>query len=104
MLRAILQETLDAIDVREVFSRTIGCDAGQLRVADLCYRLADFRRIFVIAIGKAAAPSAQIVLTRLAICDIPLEAIVVGPGKMQRLLCEIERWEGSHPVPDATAR
>ena len=104
MLRAIFQETLDAVDVREVFARAISCDAGWLRIADLCYRLPDFCRILVIAIGKAAVPSAEVVLTRLSECNIPLEAIVVGPGEMHALPCAVERWQGSHPLPDATAR
>jgi hydroxypyruvate reductase len=58
----------------------------------------------VIAIGKAAVPSSEVVLTKLAAGNIPLEAIVVGPGEMHTLPCAVERWQGSHPVPDATAR
>jgi glycerate 2-kinase len=104
MLRTVFRETLDAIDVREVFVRTVICDGGWLRIADLGYRLPDFRRILVIAIGKAAVPSAEVVLTRLSECNIPLEAIVVGPGEMHALPCAVERWQGSHPVPDASAR
>ncbi len=104
MLREIFQETLEAVDVREVFARTVGCDAAWLRIADLRYRLADFRRVVVIALGKAAVPSAEVVLTKLALSKIPIEAIVVGPGEMRTLSCAVERWQGSHPVPDATAR
>ena len=104
MLRAVFQETLDAIDVRDAFARTVSCDGGSLHIADLGYRLPDFRRILVIAIGKAAVPSAEVVLTRLSECNIPLEAIVVGPGQMHALPCAVDRWAGSHPVPDATAR
>ncbi len=103
-MRAIFQETLKAIDVREVFARTVNCEAGWLRLADLRYRLADFHRVLVIAIGKAAVPSAEVVLTKLAVCQIPLQAIVVGPGEMPTQSCAVERWQGSHPLPDATAR
>ena len=104
MLRSIFQQTLEAIDVREVFVRAVSYDDGWLRLADLRYRLADFHRVLVIAIGKAAVPSAEVVLTNLATCNIALEAIVVGPGDMRAQSCPVERWQGSHPLPDATAR
>jgi hydroxypyruvate reductase len=104
MLRAIFQETLKAIDVREVFARLVVCEEGWLRIADLRYRPADFQRVLVIAIGKAAVPSAEVVLTRLAVCKVPIEAIVVGQGEMRTKASVVERWQGSHPVPDATAR
>jgi hydroxypyruvate reductase len=104
MLRTVFQETLGAIDVREVFAQVVSCEDGWLRIADLHYRLADFHRVIVIAIGKAAVPSAEVVLTRLAVGNTPLEAIVVGPGEMCGHPCPVDRWQGSHPVPDATAR
>jgi hydroxypyruvate reductase len=104
MLRDIFQETLEAIDVREVFARAVSCNEGWLGLVDLRYRLADFGRALVIAIGKAAVPSAEVVLTKLAACGIALEAIVVGPGEMRAQSCAVGRWQGSHPVPDATAR
>jgi hydroxypyruvate reductase len=104
MLRAIFQETIEAIDVREVFAHAVVCEDGWLRTADLRYRLADFHRILVIAIGKAAVPSAEVVLTKLAACNVVLQCIVVGPGEMSAQAFVIERWQGSHPVPDATAR
>lgn len=104
MLREIFQETLRAIDVRQVFSQMVICEDGWLRIADLRYRTVDFRRVFVIAIGKAAVPSADVLLTQLAASKVPLGAIVVGPGEMRTQACAIERWQGSHPAPDATSR
>src|SRR5215472_1301379 len=104
MLREVFQETLEAIDVREVFRRTVDCEDGLLRVADLRYRLADFRHALVIAIGKAAVPSADVTLQKLAGTIASVKAIVVGPGEMRATDCEVRRWQGCHPVPDATAR
>lgn len=103
MLCEIFRETLGATGVREVFTHAVSCQEGRLRLVDLHYRLADFRRVLVIAIGKAAVPSAEVVLAKLAPCSVELEAIVVGPGEMRTLPCALERWQGSHPVPDATA-
>jgi glycerate 2-kinase len=104
MLRDVFRETLKAIDVREVFARAVNCEDGWVCIADLRYRLTDFRRVLVVAIGKAAVPSAEVVLGQIAVCNILLEAIVVGPGEMSAPACVVQRWQGSHPLPDATAR
>jgi glycerate 2-kinase len=104
MLCGIFAETLQAVAVREVFARGVRCEDCWLRIVDLHYHLSDFRRVLVIAIGKAAVPSAEVVLTNLATCKIGLEAIVVGPGEMRDQPCVVERWQGSHPLPDMTAR
>jgi len=66
MLRDVFQETLDAIDVRNVLARHVRCEQGSLCIADLRYQLADFRRIVVVSIGKAAVPCAEVVLGTLA--------------------------------------
>lgn len=107
LLRAIFTETLHAIDVRSVFLRTVNCGDGILRIADLAYSLPDFRRIIVIAIGKAAVPGSEILLQQISACRPPpmqLQAIVVGPGEMSLGDCAIERWAGSHPIPDVSSR
>ena len=104
MLREIFSETVEAIDVSEVFIQAVSYENGWLHLADLRFRLADFARVLVIAIGKAAVPSAEIVLTTLAAGDVLFKAIVVGPGEMRAQPCAIERWQGSHPLPDASAR
>lgn len=104
MLREIFSEIVDAIDVSEVFTQAVNYKNGWLHLADLRYRLADFARVLVIAVGKAAVPSAEIVLAKVTACGIPLHAIVVGPGEMRSQSCSVERWRGSHPLPDTTAR
>lgn len=87
MLRAIFQETLAAIDVRNVLSRTVSCEQGVLQIADLRYRLTDYGRVLVISIGKAAVPCAEILLAALAGNEIPVQAIVAGPGDMGNAVC-----------------
>jgi len=104
MLREIFSETVEAIDVSEVFIQAASYENGSLHLADLRYRLADFARVLVIAIGKAAVPSAEVVLATLSTASVSFEAIVVGPGEMQVQPRVVERWQGSHPLPDATAR
>jgi len=104
MLRTIFEETLAAIDVRKVLARAVRCDDGVLHIADLRYRLPDFDRVLVVSIGKAAVPCAEVVLGALGGCGILVEAVVVGPGEIANSSCRIDRWQGSHPLPDASAR
>jgi hydroxypyruvate reductase len=107
LLRAIFAETLDAIDVRSVFRRAVNCRDDVLRIADMAYSVADFRRVIVIAIGKAAVPGAEVVLQQISACrprDTRLQAIVVGSGEIRSEVCAIEQWAGSHPIPDASSR
>lgn len=107
LLRAIFAETLHAIDVRSVFQRIVYYGDGVLRIADLTFSLADFRRIIVIAIGKAAVPSAEVLLQQISACQLngmQLQAIVVGPGNMRSGDHATEQWAGSHPIPDSNSR
>ncbi len=104
MLRTIFEETLAAIDVRKVLTRAVRCDDGVLHIADLRYRLPDFDRVLVVSIGKAAVPCAEVVLGALSGCGTLVEAIVVGPGEIANFSCRIDRFQGSHPLPDASAR
>jgi hydroxypyruvate reductase len=107
LLRAIFTETLDAIAVRSVMQRMVNFGDGMLRITDVAYSLADFRRIIVVAIGKAAVPGAEILLQQISVCrpdDTRLQAIVVGPGEILSAACAIEQWPGSHPIPDSNSR
>ena len=104
MLRDIFRETLDAIDVRAVLAGDVSCEQGVLRILDLRYQLADFGRVLLISIGKAAVPSAEVTLHALAQCNRQVEAIVVGPGELRNAPPAIKQWKGSHPIPDASAR
>jgi hydroxypyruvate reductase len=107
MLRKIFLETLQAIDVRDVMRRAVRCDGSALHIADLAYEPASFQRVVVIAIGKAAVPSAEVVLQQVHTClwkECTLQALVVGPGVPGLVGCEPECWQGSHPIPDESAR
>ncbi|HTV07992.1 MAG TPA: DUF4147 domain-containing protein [Candidatus Aquilonibacter sp.] len=107
LLREIFAETLRAVDVRTAFQSAVQCSDGTLRICDLTYPLASFRRVIVIAVGKAAVPSAEVVLEQISSCSpvgTQTQAIVVGPGEMRSNVASVERWLGSHPIPDQTSR
>lgn len=106
MLREIYDETLRAIRVRDVFARVVRCEDGRLHVADLTYELAAFRRVVVIAIGKAAVPGTEVVVRQIELglpAECVLQTVVIGPGVLDETL-NVERWVGSHPIPDESAR
>ncbi len=104
MLRTIFEETLQVIDPRKALTQSVSWRQGVLHIADLSYRLADVDRVLVISIGKAAVPCAEVILGALAGSETPVEAIVVGPGEISNFPCAIQRWQGSHPLPDASSR
>lgn len=104
MLREIFRETLDAIEVGNIFAKNVRIKGDSLRIADLHFELSAFDRVLIVAIGKAAVPGAQAVLNRFAQSGIVVEAIVVGPGVISETGRPIVHWQGSHPVPDASAR
>ncbi|HEY5382050.1 MAG TPA: DUF4147 domain-containing protein [Acidobacteriaceae bacterium] len=107
MLREIHADTLRAIGVRDVFARAVGCESGCLRVGDLKYELAEFKRVLVVAIGKAAVPGVEAIVDQVGPwlpAGCLLQTLVIGPGELRAMPGEVEWWPGSHPIPNAGAR
>jgi hydroxypyruvate reductase len=107
MLREIYAETLAAIRVRDVFARAVCYEEGRLCVADLRYELAAFRRVLVVAIGKAAVPGVEAIVDQVGPwlpVGCSLQALVIGPGELRAMPGEVEWRPGSHPIPDESAR
>lgn len=107
LLRTIFAETMVAIRVRDVFRRMLRCANGRLQIDHLSFDLTSFRRVLIIAIGKAAVPSVEAIVEQVNPClpeSCSLHAVVVGPGELVAERCEVRRWPGSHPVPDESAR
>ncbi len=75
---------------------------GTLRLhgIDKTFPLCAFRKVFVLAVGKAAAAMARAVEELLAQCELPWDGIVVVKdgysGPLSRLACT----EAGHPLPD----
>lgn len=104
LFRDIFRETLESIDVGKSFRAAVGLKNNSLHIADLRYELSDYRRLLIIAVGKAAVPSVEAVLSQLSPCSIAVEAIVVGTDTLSATSGNVAWWQGSHPVPDANAR
>lgn len=107
MLRQIYRKTMARIAVADCFEQSIRSDGTLLHLADLTYDLAKFRRIVVLAIGKAALPSIAVVVRRIqavGISGASLQILAVGPGDPSTLPEGIQVIEGGHPIPDQRSR
>lgn len=94
--RRILRAGLAAVEPgRLVRAHVVGKD-GVVRVGGL--RLGPKRRVFVVAVGKAAVPMARAALRALG--ARVREAIVVAPQKPPRMP-RTRGFKSGHPVPDA---
>ncbi len=101
-LRKIAAAALDRVDPFLMVQRCLRIEDGKLRVAtersDHLIPLAGFSRLFVLGVGKAAAPMAQAVEALLEE-RIDKGLIVIKPGHGLALR-RIRAVEGGHPVPD----
>ena len=107
MLRQIYADTMARISVSDRFEQSIRRDGTLLHLADLTYDLAKFRRIIVLAIGKAALPSIAVAVRRIRSAGVVgdrLQALAVGPGDPSPLPEDIEVIDGGHPIPNQQSR
>ncbi len=102
-VRGIFRETLQQVSIPDVIARRIHCAAGVLHVDGLAYPLQAFRRILIVAIGKAAAPMCRALVPILTPALCPgqaLEGIAVGPHASPGPDPRIRSLHGGHPLPD----
>ncbi|HEY0306770.1 MAG TPA: DUF4147 domain-containing protein [Acidobacteriaceae bacterium] len=106
-LRQIFAETMEQVQVTKALQHAVRCVNGVLRIGELQYTLADFDRIVVVSIGKAAVPMcdyfAQMLQPELAKRQ-QLEGVIVGSELLHRTPAKIRYFHGSHPVPDESSR
>ena len=94
----IFQQTLAAIDVETVVRQHLQLNGTQLSVADEIIELSDFKRIVVIALGKASVPmarAAESVLGDHITTGVVITNAVLG-SPPRHLPCVF----GSHPLPN----
>ena len=94
----LFQQTLAAIEVESVVRQHLQCEGAQLRIADQFLALNEFKRILVIALGKASVPmarAAESVLGEYLSDGLVVTNAVLG-APPRRLPCVF----GSHPLPN----
>lgn len=95
---AILEAGLKAIDTRAAVKRAVSRRGTKLTVSGVVYDLARFKRVYVIAIGKAAFDAAS-ELERILGSRITDGLVLdVKGGKLKRLASVV----GTHPLPSPT--
>lgn len=96
--RHIFQAGLKAVDPAASIERTLRRQDDRLMIGDHCFDLNRFGRIYVVAIGKAAARMAQTVEPILG--DALTAGLAITKDEHGLPLDRIELREASHPVPD----
>ncbi|HLQ37549.1 MAG TPA: DUF4147 domain-containing protein, partial [Planctomycetota bacterium] len=99
-LRALFHTALRELDVGAAIARHVQRDGQVLTVAGERIDLAAVRRVFVLAIGKAARPMAQALLPLLHGSEV--RGLLVPPRELDdgTPLPPLELCAGGHPVPD----
>lgn len=97
----ILGAALDAVDPRAAIQRTLGRDDAGLCVGDQRLPLGATRRVWAIAVGKAAVPMAHALVEQIG--AHPLGGLVVTKhaSSTQPIGGRLPVILGAHPVPDA---
>ncbi len=99
-------ETLRRLRIEDVIQTRIHVQDESLHIGELTYDLANFNRIVVIAMGKAARPMWDAVLPVLEPALKPgraLEAIVIGSTMPADEDHRVRFFLGSHPFPNQTS-
>ncbi len=97
----ILDAALDAVDPDAAVRRVLRLAEGRLLAGDRSYCLRDYRRVFVLAFGKAATPMARAVLSLGLHPDDGLVITKYGHGpENPAALSPLDIVEAGHPTPD----
>jgi glycerate 2-kinase len=100
-LRQLFQQTMQAVTLGPALYEQVSVQNGELVFGPERFSLAKFRRILVVAIGKAATPMADhlhAVLAPVEGASLMIEGVVVGTAPWT----PYPGWRffaGSHPLP-----
>jgi glycerate 2-kinase len=98
-LRSLFDHALKECSVASAFERHIACERGVLRIGDDLYALADYSRVFVVSIGKAAHSTAEALASKLG--RDTAQGIIVGPVPPKTMIPGFTYFTGGHPLPTA---
>jgi hydroxypyruvate reductase len=100
---AIFWAGIEAVDAQKVVARHLSMDVDNkvLRVgADICVPLSQFKRVFIIGAGKAAAPMAAAVEEVISPAFLPEGVVNVKYRHTSPLPRFVSLNECGHPLPD----
>jgi glycerate 2-kinase len=102
--RELFAHTLQHLNIEHAMQFRLRCEGETLHIGDRPFPLQGFRRIALIAIGKAAAPMTDALLLRIEPMlrkDQALEGIAVGTMPSSKQDSRIAFFQGSHPLPSS---
>ena len=92
---AIIQAGMEAIDTQKVVKQTIVLEGDQLKIAGQTFNLRDFKRLRIIAFGKAAS-EATVALEEI-IGDRIADGVVIDVTTQEHRF--VRAFQGTHPRP-----
>jgi glycerate 2-kinase len=107
LARSIFSETLERVNIAAAVRSRVRCADGSLYLGEMVYPLQRFRRVMLLAIGKAAVPMGETLLSILGPALTPaqvLEGVVAGPVVPDTPDTRIQFFRGGHPLPDRFSR
>jgi glycerate 2-kinase len=105
--REIFTNTLHQLDIAKAMHSRVRCSKDSLQIEQQIFPLANFRRIILIAIGKASIPMVNSLLSQIGPALSPnriLQGIAVGPPSAHPINSAIRFFPGDHPLPGVTSR
>ncbi len=103
----LFRRALARVDVAEAIRAQTSCTANRLVIAQLEYPLTSFRRIVIVAVGKAAVPMASTFLETLAPFSEsgrPIQGVVVSGSVPDRQQPPLRYYIAGHPIPNRASR
>ena len=97
--REIFAHALAESAIERAFSRKVYYERGILQVGDDLFDLCAFSRIFVVAIGKAAHPSLEALVSRFG-GGVEATGIVSAPTRPRSQVSGFRYYQGGHPLPN----
>lgn len=91
---------LKASRVETAMERHVRFSSGVMEIGEQSYRLRDYERLALIAIGKAAEPMATEFLRQAGADAKRFEGIVAGQGSAEPLPARFREYRGGHPSPN----
>ncbi len=104
--RELFANTLRGLNIAEAMRNRITRENDALTIGGRIYQLQAFRRIVVLAIGKAAVPMTDALLLEIQpflTKEQALEGIVVGPSTPDLPDTRFRYFQGDHPLPGPTS-
>jgi glycerate 2-kinase len=100
-LRELFHTTLERLTLERVMPSRVICSNRVLEVGGERIELEPFKKILVVAIGKAASPMAD-AFSQIVTPDI-VSGVIVAPTPPAQPLRHFMAYAGGHPYPDATS-